>query len=92
MHILAVNSVATLLNYLAEHLKRTPSTEDIEGWRKKLNFSATDEAAKKADDKTAKDAQVKGPQAAVKPTQTKGPDGKITDKVNALSSYCKFFI
>lgn len=32
MHVLAVKSVTTLLNYLTDKLKRTPSSEVIEKW------------------------------------------------------------
>ena len=32
MHVLAVNSVSTLLNYLTEQLQSTPSIADIKGW------------------------------------------------------------
>ena len=34
MHVLAVNSVSTLLNYLSEQLQNTPSLADIQGWNK----------------------------------------------------------
>ena len=34
MHVLAVNSVSTLLNYLSEQLQNTPALEDIQGWNK----------------------------------------------------------
>ena len=34
MHVLAVNSVSTLLNYLSEQLQNTPSLPDIQGWNK----------------------------------------------------------
>ena len=36
MHVLAVNSVSTLLNYLSEQLENTPSLADIQGWNKDL--------------------------------------------------------
>ena len=36
MHVLAVNSVSTLLNYLSEQLQNTPSLADIQGWNKEL--------------------------------------------------------
>lgn len=80
MHILAVNSVATLLNYLTEHLKRTPSTEEIEGWRKKLLEApaAADGEKGKADDKDKKT----GAAAANKPVQPVKPgDAKPGEKV-----------
>ncbi len=32
MHVLAVNSVSTLLNYLSEQLQTTPTLDDIQGW------------------------------------------------------------
>ena len=32
MHVLAVNSVSTLLNYLSEQLQNTPVLADIQGW------------------------------------------------------------
>ena len=32
MHVLAVNSVSTLLNYLSEQLQNTPSLAEIQGW------------------------------------------------------------
>ncbi|CAH1788943.1 unnamed protein product, partial [Owenia fusiformis] len=34
MHVLAVNSVSTLLNYLTEQLQNTPPLADIQGWDK----------------------------------------------------------
>jgi dynein heavy chain len=34
MHVLAVNSVSTLLNYLSEQLQNTPSLAEIQGWNK----------------------------------------------------------
>ena len=36
MHVLAVNSVSTLLNYLGEQLQKTPPLADIQGWNKPL--------------------------------------------------------
>ena len=32
MHVLAVNSVSTLLNHLTEQLQNTPSLADIQRW------------------------------------------------------------
>ena len=34
MHVLAVNSVSTLLNYLSEQLQNTPTLPEIQGWNK----------------------------------------------------------
>ena len=34
MHVLAVNSVSTLLNYLSEQLQNTPSLEEIQSWNR----------------------------------------------------------
>lgn len=34
MHVLAVNSVSTLLNYLSEQLQNTPPLAEIQGWNK----------------------------------------------------------
>ena len=34
MHVLAVNSVSTLLNYLSEQLQKTPTLEEIQAWHK----------------------------------------------------------
>lgn len=43
MHVLAVNSVSTLLNYLSEQLENTPSTQDIQGWNKETEEEVTQE-------------------------------------------------
>ena len=32
MHVLAVNSVSTLLNYLSEQLQKTPTLSEIQTW------------------------------------------------------------
>ena len=32
MHVLAVNSVSTLLNYLTEHLQTTPPLQELQKW------------------------------------------------------------
>ena len=32
MHVLAVNSVSTLLNYLSEHLQTTPPLQELKRW------------------------------------------------------------
>ena|SRR6218665_1005112 len=37
MQVLAVNSITTLLNQLADHLQRTPTLAEIQGWIKVLN-------------------------------------------------------
>ena len=34
MHVLAVNSVSTMLNYLSEQLQKTPTLEEIQAWHK----------------------------------------------------------
>ena len=34
MHVLAVNSVSTMLNFLSEQLQDTPALADIQGWNK----------------------------------------------------------
>ena len=34
MHVLAVNSVSTLLNYLTEHLQKTPTLHELQKWIK----------------------------------------------------------
>ncbi|XP_039271711.2 dynein axonemal heavy chain 6-like [Styela clava] len=47
MHVLAVNSVSTLLNYLTEQLKQTPTNDTILNWDK---ADATDEQPTKEDD------------------------------------------
>lgn len=37
MHVLAVNSVSTLLNYLTEQLKQTPTKDEILNWSKEVS-------------------------------------------------------
>ena len=37
MHVLAVNSVSTLLNYLDEQLQKTPTEEEIQKWSEVLH-------------------------------------------------------
>ena len=46
MHVLAVNSVSTLLNYLKEQLANTPTLEEIQTWNqeKEKPKSEADEA------------------------------------------------
>ena len=51
MHVLAVNSVSTLLNYLSEQLQNTPSLLEIQG---------QNEDQKKEEDKDKKDKEVRG--------------------------------
>ena len=43
MHVLAVNSVSTLLNYLKEQLANTPSLEEIQAWNKEPERPPTPE-------------------------------------------------
>lgn len=38
MHVLAVNSVSTLLNYLTEQLKQTPMDDAIMNWTELVGF------------------------------------------------------
>ena len=54
MHVLAVNSVSTLLNYLSEQLQNTPTLEDIQGWN-----TAAMEALEKKDEEKEKDEDTK---------------------------------
>lgn len=49
MHVLAVNSVSTLLNFLSEQLANTPSLVDIQGWNKEQDV-AEDKDSKAPDD------------------------------------------
>ncbi len=46
MHVLAVNSVSTLLNFFNEHLANTPSLAEIQAWNK--------------EDEQIKDADIRG--------------------------------
>ena len=53
MHVLAVNSVSTLLNYLTEHLQTTPPLQELQKWITDLedgvdNVDEEDEDATKA--------------------------------------------
>lgn len=52
MHVLAVNSVSTLLNFLKEQLATTPSLAEIQGWNKEEE--ETEDADSKAPDDDAK--------------------------------------
>ena len=52
MHVLAVNSVSTLLNFLSEQLANTPSLAEIQGWNKEEE--ETEDAGSKAPDEDAK--------------------------------------
>ena len=52
MHVLAVNSVSTLLNFLSEQLANTPSLAEIQGWNKEEE--ETEDAESKAPDEDAK--------------------------------------
>ena len=52
MHVLAVNSVSTLLNFLSEQLANTPSLAEIQGWNKEDEEVA--DADSKAPDDDAK--------------------------------------
>ena len=49
MHVLAVNSVSTLLNLLSEQLANTPSLAEIQGWNKE-DEAVTDGDSKAPDD------------------------------------------
>ena len=49
MHVLAVNSVSTLLNFLSEQLANTPSLVEIQGWNKE-DEAVADEDSKAPDD------------------------------------------
>lgn len=40
MHVLAVNSVSTLLNYLSEQLQNTPTLEQIQGFAEEAKQAA----------------------------------------------------
>lgn len=42
MHVLTVNSVTTLLNYLTDKLKRTPSADIIQKWITEEKVEVTD--------------------------------------------------
>lgn len=42
MHVLTVNSVNTLLNYLTDKLKRTPSADIIQKWITEEKIEVTD--------------------------------------------------
>ena len=52
MHVLAVNSVSTLLNFLSEQLANTPSLAEIQGWNKEEE--AVEDGDSKAPDEDAK--------------------------------------
>lgn len=43
MHVLAVNSVSTLLNYLSEHLQTTPPLQELKRWITDLEEVADDD-------------------------------------------------
>ena len=45
MHILAINSVSTLLTYLSEQVKRTPSQEEIQAMQLGIPQQLTEEEA-----------------------------------------------
>ena len=48
MHVLAVNSVSTLLNYLKEQLANTPTLEEIQTWNKEPERPPTPPEAEQA--------------------------------------------
>ena len=48
MHMLTVNSVSTLLNYMKEQLANTPSLEEIQNWNKEPERPPTPEEKKEA--------------------------------------------
>ena len=50
MHVLAVNSVSTLLNYLSEQLENTPSLTDIRTWNKIVEVEEEDEFGTKKEE------------------------------------------
>ena len=54
MHVLAVNSVSTLLNYLSEQLQNTPSLADIQGWNKEPEPGTDSPSNEKEDDKVCR--------------------------------------
>ena len=56
MHVLAVNSVSTLLNFLTEQLSNTPPLADIQGWNKEEEV--IEDGDSKAPDEDAKVFQV----------------------------------
>ncbi len=54
MHVLAVNSVSTLLNFLSEQLANTPTLADIQGWNKQDEEAAEEDKESKEADEDAK--------------------------------------
>lgn len=60
MHVLAVNSVSTLLNYLTEQLENTPTLEEIKSFNpmpaddESINLEEADEQQKEAEDSQEK--------------------------------------
>lgn len=51
MHVLAVNSVSTLLNYLSEQLQNTPSLPEIKGWNQESKEEEGTDNKKAEEDK-----------------------------------------
>lgn len=58
MHVLAVNSVSTLLNYLSEQLQNTPSLADIQGWNKAIEEMDTTDIREKTKSPVKKEEDV----------------------------------
>uniref|UniRef100_A0A1I8GGQ9 DHC_N2 domain-containing protein n=1 Tax=Macrostomum lignano TaxID=282301 RepID=A0A1I8GGQ9_9PLAT len=69
MHVLAVNSVTTMLNYLQEQLANTPSLEEIQSYNRQEDEDDDDEAEEKAAAKAAAAAA----SAPTDPAQQPGP-------------------
>ncbi|XP_056004113.1 dynein axonemal heavy chain 6-like isoform X1 [Ostrea edulis] len=73
MHVLAVNSVSTLLNYLSEQLQNTPTLEQIQGFA---------EEAKLAADELKEDPEIREEKKAEKARQEKekAEKGKLEEQ------------
>ena len=50
MHVLAVNSVSSLLNHLSEQLQNTPPLAEIQGWNKTVVTEDGENAAPAVDE------------------------------------------
>ena len=67
MHVLAVNSVSTLLNYLSEQLQNTPPLPEIQGWNKTLEDEPMDEDEDEEERKKRKEEKEKEKEKAKVP-------------------------